>query len=92
MAKYLMFGKYSAEAVKGMTPQRTRTVVETIEKAGGKVNAMYALLGCHDLAFVVDFPGTAEVMKASIAITKATGIGITSSPAMTVEEFDRITG
>jgi len=92
MAKYLMFGKYSAEAVRGMAPQRTKAVVEAIEKAGGKVNAMYALLGCHDLAFIVDFPGNAEVMKASIAITKATGIGLTSSPAMTVEELDRITG
>jgi uncharacterized protein with GYD domain len=90
MAKYLMFGKYSANAVKGMTPQRTRSVVEIIERSGGKVNAMYALMGSYDLAFVVDFPGNSEVMKASIGITKATDIGITSSPAMTVEEFDRI--
>jgi uncharacterized protein with GYD domain len=92
MAKYLMFGKYSAEAIKGMSPQRTKSVVEAVEKAGGKVNAMYVLLGRYDLVFMVDFPGTAEAMKASIAITRATGIGFDSSPAVSVEEFDRITG
>jgi len=91
MAKYFMFGKYSADAVKGLSPQRTKLVVDIIEKAGGRVSSMYVLLGKYDLAFVADFPGTAEVMKASIAITKATGIGITTAPAITVEEFDRIT-
>ena len=92
MAKFLMLGRYSVEAIKGIAPERTKKVVETIEKAGGKVNAMYALLGKYDLAFVVDFPGMTEVIKASVGITKLTGIGFTSSPAISVEEFDRIAG
>ena len=29
-------------------------------------------------------------MKASIELAKATGIGFTTSPAVTVEEFDKI--
>ncbi|MDD2689310.1 MAG: GYD domain-containing protein [Candidatus Omnitrophica bacterium] len=92
MAKFLMLGKYSAEAIKGITAERTKKVTETIEKAGGKVNSMYALLGKYDLAFVVDFPGMAEVLKASVALTKLTGIGFTTSAAMSVEEFDKIIG
>jgi len=44
------------------------------------------------LAFVVDFPGMAEVLKASVALTKLTGIGFTTSPAISVEEFDKIVG
>lgn len=92
MAKFLMLGRYSLEAVKGITAERTKKVVETIEKAGGKVSSMYALLGCHDLAFVVDFPGVSEAMKASIALTKLTGIGFNTSPAVTVEEFDKLAG
>jgi len=91
MAKFLMLGRYSLEAVKGIAPERTKKVVETIEKAGGKVNSMYALLGRYDLALVVDFPGNAEAIKASLAITKLTGIGFTTSPAITIEEFDKIT-
>lgn len=92
MAKFLMLGKYSAEAVRGITAERTKKVVEIIEKSGGKMNSMFALLGNYDLAFMVDFPGVAEAMKASVGLTKLTGIGFTTSPAITVEEFDRIAG
>jgi uncharacterized protein with GYD domain len=89
MAKYLMLGKYSVEAIQGITTDRTKKVVGAIEKAGGKINSMYALLGGNDLAFVVDFPGMPEAMRASVSITKMTGIAFTTSPAMTVEEFDK---
>ncbi len=90
MQKFLMLGKYSLEGVKGIAAERSKKVVEIIEKAGGKVNAMYALLGRYDLAFVVDFPSNAEAIKASLGITKLTGIGFVTSPAITVEEFDKI--
>lgn len=92
MAKYLMLGKYSVEGIKGIAAKRTKKVVEIIKKSGGKVNAMHALLGRYDIAFVVDFPGNANIMKASIAITKITGIGFTTCPAIPVEEFDKILG
>jgi len=90
MAKYLMLGRYSSEAIKGIASDRTKKGIEIIEKAGGKVNAIYALLGNYDLALIVDFPGVAEVMKASVALTKLTGIGFTTHPAMKVEEFDKL--
>ena len=63
MAKYLMLGKYSSEAIKGIAPERTKKAVEAIEKSGGKVNSMYALLGLYDLALIVDFSGNSEAMK-----------------------------
>ncbi len=91
MAKFLMLGKYSVDAVKGISSERTKKVAGAIEKAGGKVDSMYALLGRFDLAFVVDFPGVKDAMKASIAITRATDIGFNTMPAITVEEFDKIT-
>lgn len=90
MANFLMLGKYSAEAIKGIAPERTKKVTEAITQAGGKVNAMYALLGSYDLAFIVEFSGIAEALKASVAITKITGIGFNTSPAISVEEFDKI--
>lgn len=90
MAKYLMLGKYSNEAVKGISIERTKKVVGIIEKSGGKVNDMLALLGKYDLAFIVDLPGNKEALKASVALTKATDIGFCTLPAVTVEEFDKI--
>jgi len=92
MAKYLMLGKYSADAVKGIAADRTKKVVEAIEKSGGKAQSMYALLGRYDLAFIVDFPGASEAMKGSIAVTKLTGIGFMTSPAISIEEFDKKIG
>ena len=90
MATFLMFGKYNAESVKGISAQRTQKVSEVAKKLGGKVLASYALLGCHDLVFVLDLPDTGKAMKASIELAKTTGIGFTTSPAVAVEEFDRL--
>jgi uncharacterized protein with GYD domain len=92
MQKYLMLGKYSLEAVKGIQAQRTKKVEALIKKHGGKILGMYALIGCYDLAFIVDMPNNTALVKTSIAITKSTGISISTSPAMTVQEFDKIAG
>ena len=63
MATYLMFGKYSSEAIKGISAERTQKAKEIIKNLGGKVNAIYALLGQHDLVLIVDFPKPEDVMK-----------------------------
>ena len=90
MATFLMFGKYNAQSIKGISKKRTQKVSEVAKKLGGKVLTSYALLGCHDLLFVLDLPDTAKAFKASTELAKATGIGFTTSPAVTVDEFDRI--
>ena len=90
MATFLMFGKYSAGAIKAISGQRTDAAVDLIAHHGGEVEAMYATLGPHDLVFVVDFPGTEEAMKASVAITRMSDIAFTTAPAVTVEKFDEL--
>ncbi len=92
MAKFLMLGKYSQEAIKEASTERTKKAVSLIERSGGKVNSLYALLGNYDLALVIDFPGITEAMKVSIELAKLTGISFTTSPAMTIEEFDKMLG
>jgi uncharacterized protein with GYD domain len=90
MATFFMFGKYSSDAVKEISAERTDKVVGRIKKLGGKVNAAYALLGETDLVIIADFPGTEQAMQASAALNKLTGISFTTSPAVTVEEFDKL--
>lgn len=92
MARFLMLGKYSVEAIKGISADRTKKAMEVIEKAGGKVSSMYVLLGNYDLVLIVDFPGMKEVLKASVALTRLTGISFTAFPALSVEEFDKELG
>ncbi len=90
MAMFFMFGKYSAAAVKGMSARRTKSAEATIKKYGGKVQGMYALLGDKDLAFILSFPGIDQAMKASVALSKMTGISFVTCPAVTVEQFDKL--
>ncbi|MGQ9570146.1 MAG: GYD domain-containing protein [Thermodesulfovibrionales bacterium] len=92
MSRFLMLGKYSLEGIKGITAKRTKEVVNLIEKNGGKVESMYSLIGIYDLAFIVDFPGISEVMKASVELTKLTGISFITFPALAIEEFDKLVG
>lgn len=90
MSTFFMFGKYSSEAVDQISAQRTSKATSVVEQFGGRVNSMYALLGEYDLVLIVDFPGLQEVMKASLALTKSTGISFFTSPAVTVETFDKM--
>ena len=91
MATFMMFGKYSAQAVKEMSPERTQKAGELIKQLGGKVEAMYALLGETDLVFIITLPNVEAAMKASLALSKLTGISFTTAPAISVSEFDKLT-
>jgi uncharacterized protein with GYD domain len=90
MATFLMFGKYSAPALKEISAQRNQAAEDLIKKLGGKVQAVYALLGETDLLAVVELPGIEAALKASVDLSKMTGIAFTTCPAMPIEEFDKI--
>ncbi len=90
MAKFFMYGKYTKDAMVDISADRTKQALDAIAKAGGKVNSMYALLGKYDIVLITDFPGVAEVMKASVALNKLTNIAFTSFPAITIEEVYKI--
>ena len=90
MATFVMFGKYSPEALKGISASRTQTAADLMKKHGGEIKAGYVLLGERDIVLVVDLPGDKEALQVSIALAKSTGVAFTTSPAMTVEEFDKL--
>ena len=90
MPIFLMFGKYSSEALKGISPERTDRAVELIRKNGGKIVSMYAVLGEHDLVFTLDFPDGERALATSVALNKMTGISFTTSPVVEVEKFDKL--
>ena len=90
MNTYFMFGKYSAEAIKGVSAERTKKANNIILKLGGKIIAQYALLGDNDLVFIVNLPGVEEVVKASTGLHKLTDISFSSVPAISIEKFDQI--
>jgi uncharacterized protein with GYD domain len=90
MATFVLFGKYTAESVKGISAARTKKAVALVKKLGGGIQATYATLGEHDLVCIVDLPSVAAAMQASVGLSKMTGIAFTTAPAVPVEEFDKL--
>lgn len=91
MATYFMFGTYSSESIKKISAKRTDETRQLIEKHGGKLTAGYALLGEKDLVLIVDLPSTEQAVKTSVALSRMLGIGFSTSPAVSVEVFDKLT-
>lgn len=90
MSLYFMFGKYSSEAVREISKERTAEANRIISEFGGEIRSMYVLMGAYDLVLITSFPNMKEALQASIAITKVTGISFSTLPAMPVEEFDQL--
>ncbi len=90
MPIFMMFGKYNREALKNVSAQRTKKVAKIIEKNGGKVISMYAVMGEHDLVFTLDFPDAEKAISASVGLNMLTGISFSTSPVVDVEKFDRL--
>lgn len=92
MATYFMFGNYSAESIKGISAKRTTDAAALLQKFDGKLISGYALLGKHDLVLIAELPDTEHALKASVELSKLTGISFTTSPAVGVEVFDKLIG
>ncbi|MBN1590075.1 MAG: GYD domain-containing protein [Pirellulales bacterium] len=90
MAAFVMIGKYSLDAMEGISAQRTDQAVALIAKYDGKLDAAYGLLGKYDLLLVTDFPDVQKAMKASVALSKSMAISFITSPAVDVAEFDKL--
>jgi uncharacterized protein with GYD domain len=90
MAIYMVFGKYSNEALCGISPERTEKAVQLMEANGGKVVSMYAVMGEHDLVFTLGFPESECAFATSVALQKLTGIAFSTSPVVKVAMFEKL--
>jgi uncharacterized protein with GYD domain len=90
MAIFIMCGKYSLDAVKKISADRTKKTLELVKKHKGSIKGMYAMLGEKDLLFILDLPSVAAAMQVSVSLSKTTGIAFTTAPAVTVEDFDKL--
>jgi uncharacterized protein with GYD domain len=90
MAIFIMCGKYSLDAVKKISADRTTKTMDLVKKHKGTVKGMYAMLGEKDLLFILDLPSVEAAMQVSVSLSKMSGIAFTTSPALTVAEFDKL--
>ena len=92
MPTYVMFGKYSTDSIEDISAERTQDATKVIGDAGGKVVSGYALLGETDLVLIAEFPSNEQAMKASVGLARLLEISFTTSPAVSIEEFDQLVG
>ena len=90
MATFLMFGKYTPEALADISAKRTDEASALIKKHGGTVKSMYAVLGQTDLVLIVELPDVDAAIKISVGLHKLTGVAFSTSPAVDVKTFDRL--
>ena len=92
MPVFMMFGKYTQEGMKGINADRTQKAKALVEKLGGKVVSMYAVLGEDDLVLTLHLPDAEAAMAVSVALHKLTGVAFRTSPVVDVEKFDTLIG
>ena len=55
MATFIMKGRYSTEAIKRISGERTTKATDIVQQCGGKLVAAYATMGETDLLAFVEF-------------------------------------
>ncbi len=89
---FIMMGKYSVDAVKKISVERTVKANQIVQQCGGTIVGAYATLGEVDMLVIARFPSVAEAMKASFGLNKALGISFATRPAIRIEDFDKLVG
>ena len=92
MATYLMFGNYTPGDRDAISADRTEAANAVIGDCGGKLKGGYVMLGEKDLILIVEFPGIKEVIKASLALSQLMGVTFSTTPALSIEKFDKLVG
>jgi uncharacterized protein with GYD domain len=90
MRTFMMLGKSSSEELKEISSKYRREVISLVKSFGGDVRAMYLMLRERDLVLIFAFPSIRKAMRASIALSKLTGISFKTSPAVPIDEFNNI--
>ena len=90
MAKFVMLGRYTQASMGEISASRTEKAEEVIRAHGGEAIGIYALLGAFDLVLVVELPDVETAMRVSLELTRLTGVGFQTSPAVDVARFDAL--
>ena len=91
MRTFLMLGKSSSDELKEISLKYRGEVVSLVGNFGGDVKSMYVMLREKYLVLILAFPEIKKAMKASIALSKLTGISFRILPAVPVDEFRELT-
>lgn len=90
MATFIMLGQYTTDSVKQISAERSVKAEALVKQHGGKVKDGYAMLGKNDLLLIVEADNVESAMKISVGLSKLLDISFTTSPAVDIDDFDKL--
>ncbi len=90
MKTFLIFGKSSPKELKELSVKYKAEIVRLVKDTGGDVGSMSVMLEKY-MILISAFPGIKTAEKASITLSKFTGISFRTLPAIPVDEFYELT-
>jgi uncharacterized protein with GYD domain len=95
MSKYLIYGSYTTEGVKGVLKEggtaRRNAAEQALKSVGGKLESFYFAFGADDVFAIVDLPDAASAAGASLVINASGAINLKTVVLITPEEMDQAT-
>jgi uncharacterized protein with GYD domain len=92
MPKFLIEASYTAEGHKGLAKDkasgRKKAITETIEKLGGKLDAIYFCLGENDVMLIADLPDHVSAAAIGSAACASGMVRTKTTVLLTVDEAD----
>jgi uncharacterized protein with GYD domain len=94
MPKYLFRSSYSAAGAAGILREggsaRVKAVGTLVESAGGKIEAMYWVMGADDFILIADLPDTKSAAAASLTVGASGAASVTTSELLSASDIDDI--
>jgi len=92
MPFYMWHATYQAQGTKGVMQEggtKRRTAIrEMVEKAGGKLHALYFAFGDADVVGITEFPDQTTAMAVSMAVSATGLVNVRTTVLVTPEEVD----
>lgn len=92
MPKYLFYGSYTTEGLKGLIKEggssRIEAAKQALKSAGGKLEAFYFAFGDNDFYIIVDLPDNVSTTAVSWAGNVSGTFRIQTVPLLTPQEVD----
>jgi len=93
MARYLYYGNYIGDGVKGLVKDggsgRVAAVKKGLESVGGKLESCYFAFGEYDYFIIADLPDNVSAASVSLTVNASGLIRANTVVLMTPEELDQ---
>jgi uncharacterized protein with GYD domain len=89
MPTYIGLYKLTDQGVKAIkdAPERVEAAIKGVEKMGGKVTGVYAVMGGYDYVTIGEFPSDEVATTCALALGSLGNVRTTTLRAYTKEEF-----